>query len=83
MATLRHVIIIMPMLGRVSTDLCSYSGQSKVSDRACAAICMSVLSAVAALAARRWCHGDIKASNIMLPTDAVGGARPARKVVSY
>jgi len=75
--TANHGLIVLPLLGKSCSDLLSSIIGGLPADAAnpyVASICISVLSAIAALARLGLCHADIKPSNIMLPSHKGGYA---------
>ncbi|KXZ41234.1 hypothetical protein GPECTOR_628g723 [Gonium pectorale] len=65
----RHAVLILPLLARSAADLLAATDFTGIDDEAAAYVCAGVLAAMAGLASKGWCHGDIKPANIMLAGD--------------
>ncbi|KXZ47015.1 hypothetical protein GPECTOR_38g251 [Gonium pectorale] len=65
-----HAVLILPLLARSAADLLAAASPGVVDDEATAYVAAGVLAAMAGLAAKGWCHGDIKPANIMLAAGA-------------
>ncbi|KXZ41298.1 hypothetical protein GPECTOR_571g611 [Gonium pectorale] len=62
----QHAVLILPLLAKSVADLLAAASPGVVDDEAPAYVAAGVLAAMAGLAAKGWCHGDIKPANIML-----------------
>ncbi|KXZ45926.1 hypothetical protein GPECTOR_49g510 [Gonium pectorale] len=62
----RHAVLVLPLMARSAVDLLAAASPGAVDDEAAAYVAAGVLVAMAGLAAKGWCHGDIKPANIML-----------------
>ena len=76
--TANHGVLVLPLFGKSCSDFLRIGNlTADAKNPYVASICISMLSAIAALARLSLCHADIKPSNIMLPSHKVrcsGGA---------